>query len=280
MGLMVFPPSDGGEVLYSQGIFRDLFPAEPSGRADAGDGGVTVIDRFDLDHPVMRAAVGSESFQKPDVSAYLRFRPERDVSVLAYMSDGFPALGMAVCGSGEVMVFAVEATTAASNLPLTGVFVPLMIEAVRYLADAGATGSAYEVGDMVTEHVPLSLAGASVILRPEEGMTLTVPVAAAGRSGVVTGIMADRPGFYALYDGDRELGRFCVNIPATEASNRPGDPPGGDALPENWRWTRLEDTTGLMELLIRERYGRELTGVLLALALLLAAVEMALARKA
>jgi hypothetical protein len=279
MGLMVFPPADGGDLLYSQGIFRDLFPAEPSGRTDSGDNGVMVIDRFNLDHPVMRAAVGSASFQKPDVTAYLRLRPARDVSILANMSDGFPALGTAVCGSGEVMVFAVEATIAASDLPLTGVFVPLMIEAVRYLAGTETTGSAYEVGDMVTERVPLSLAGASVIMRPEKGMTLTVPVTAAGRSGLVTGIVAAQPGFYGLYDGEREIGRFCVNIPATEASNSPGDPPPGDTLRENWRWTRLDDTSGLMELLTRERYGSELTSVLLALALLLAAVEMALARK-
>ncbi|MDT8427143.1 MAG: BatA domain-containing protein [Pseudomonadales bacterium] len=74
-------------------------------------------------------------------------KPETEV--LARFDNAMPALLESSVGAGKVMMFASALDLSWSNLPLQGLFVPLMHESLRYLVQPESRQSAYQVGDII-----------------------------------------------------------------------------------------------------------------------------------
>ncbi len=95
----------------------------------------------------------------------------------------------------------------------------------------------------------------------------------------VKGEKAVKPGFYSVHAGEKECSRFCVDIPRSELLFRRA----GNAQPveafKGIRWKAVESTDNLTETVVKDRYGRELYGLFIVLALMLIAVEMVVSRK-
>ena len=140
-GIIVFPDEKLDSSLYTDGIFRDIMSLTVEKHVafnnDKGSG-FSIIDWFDMGHPVLSDVSESGDFQKPAVRSYHVLRPEESVTVLARFNDGSMAIGETPCGLGKAVVFGVDATSIASDLPLTGVFVPLFLRTVQYLSGAWA----------------------------------------------------------------------------------------------------------------------------------------------
>ncbi|MHB9029407.1 MAG: BatA domain-containing protein, partial [Candidatus Latescibacterota bacterium] len=130
-GLVVFPPVDGDPALYADGIFRDIYPASIEKKvAFDPKQGASYIVWFNLGHPIFRDISERGGFREPTVSSYLRLAPRGNITVLARFADGAPALGTTVSGKGRAVVFAFDTSPAMSDLPLTGLFLPLLLRSV------------------------------------------------------------------------------------------------------------------------------------------------------
>jgi len=279
-GLVVFPPDDLGEALYADGVFRDLFPAEIAGRVGAGTGGGLVIDRFTMSHPILRGLSRAGEFEKPRVSSFIRLRTEGAVEPVARFRDGTLAVGDAVCGKGRVVMFAVDASRRDSDLPLTGVFVPLFIRTVQYLSGTQTAGPHFEIGEDVDVRVDDVPSNAAVVIDPDTGPPRSVEYLHDGAGAVVSGEKASNPGFFSVFTDGVERVRYAVDIPSDElVYSRAGTESFARAF-NGLQWSSLESGGGLAEAIKRGRYGRELFGLFIAFALALLAVEMVIARKA
>ena len=281
-GLVVFPPAETAPSLYTEGIFRDIFPATADRRVtlDAKEGNSAFIDRFDLGHPILSNMSQGGRFQRPSVRSYLRIVPLGAVSVVARFSDGSVAIGSAVCGKGKAVVFGVDASLGSGDFPLTGLFAPLFLRSVQYVSGSEPLGGRYETGEPIRERVGKLAPGEQVVVKPENG-----PARAADMMIDVNGALVNEPGtiepgFCSVLVGTEERARFSVDIPASELRfSRAEDRRLAEAF-SGVRWKSLKSTENLAEEIRRDRYGMELFGMLLFLAAALLAVEMVVSRKA
>lgn len=281
IGLVVFPPRNMDESLYADGIFRDIFPVESQKRVaiDGKSGNFAVIEWFDTNHPVLRGVSREGKFQKPGVTSYIRMRPAGRITVLARFNDGSMAVGDAVCGNGRVVVFAVDSSLGDSELPLTGIFVPLFIRTVQYLSGTDISGGSYETGEIIDEYIGDVPENISIYIRPDEGPSRSVEIIHSENGARVKGEKAVKPGFYSVRAGENERSRFCVDIPRSElVFKRAGNAQSDEAF-KGIRWKAVESTDNLTETVVKDRYGRELFGLFIVLALMLIAVEMVVSRK-
>ena len=282
-GLVVFTPENMDSSLYENGIFRDIFPLKVERYVSMKakqSGGFALIDRFDMNHPVLRGVSDKGDFQKPKVSSYYVMRPlSQSTSVIARFSDGSMAVGETPCGKGRAVVFSVDATTAGSELPMTGIFVPLFIRIVQYLSETFVTGSSYVTGEPAKEIISNALPGAPVTIKPEDGPARSVNVSFTETGTEIEGETAGKPGFYSVYAGTEEQKRFSVNTPQPEIFfQRAGNTMMSRAY-KGIKWEVIEGSGNLTESVINSRYGAELFGMFIMLALVVTGVEMVLSRK-
>ncbi|GAI23083.1 unnamed protein product, partial [marine sediment metagenome] len=121
-GMIVFPGKNTGSSLYTDGIFRDIFPAVVEKRVNfegQNDGNYSIIDWFDFTHPILRGISRDGSFYRPEVKSFLKINPSINTHVLARFNDNSMAAGEIACGKGKAVVFTVDAFSDDSELPLT-----------------------------------------------------------------------------------------------------------------------------------------------------------------
>jgi hypothetical protein len=280
-GLLVFPSMEMSPPLYSDGIFRDLFPARADRRItlDGKQANYAVMEWFNLGNPILRGISPGGKFQLPQVKSYIQITPMGDITVLARFGDGSMAAGSAVCGKGKVVVFGVDASQGSSDLPLTGIFLPLFIRSVQYLSGSFALGGHYEAGeplDETIEDVPLN---SPVTLKPENGPARSVDTVRSGNTVTVAKEIIVDPGFYSLYAGGAEKGSFSVDIPRSEVRFERASKTQLSKAFKNMTWRAVGESDNIIKAVTQDRYGKELFGLFIIIALTLLAIEMIVARK-
>ncbi|MDP2983191.1 MAG: BatA and WFA domain-containing protein [Candidatus Latescibacter sp.] len=280
-GLLVFPAMEMDPALYTDGIFRDLFPARVDKRItlDGKQANYAVMEWFNLGHPILQGISPGGKFQRPEVRSYLRIIPVGDISVMARFGDGSMAAGSAACGKGKVIVFGVDASRGSSDLPLTGIFLPLFIRSVQYLSGSFVLGGHYETGDPLHETLGDVSPSGAVTLKPENGLARSVETVRSGNAVTVTGESAGDPGFYALFADGSEKGRFCVDIPRSEVRFERADSARMSKAYRNLTWKALDESENIARAVTQDRYGKELFGLFIVIAVALLGVEMVVARK-
>ncbi len=282
VGLVVFPAFDGDRSLYEEGLFRDVMPASVERKSFASPDSVPVarIDRFDRGNTLLSDIFLGGEFQRPAVRRYFGMMPRGTASVAARFGDGSAAVVSSVSGRGRVVVFGTDATLASGDLPLTGLFAPLVIRAVAHAAGMEPMGGLYVSGKTVSEPVRGMSANARIALRPENGPPRMVNMLPVPGGVSVAGEIAGEPGFYSIVSGTVELARFAVNAPVSEIRYERASK---DLMGRSFRglvWKVAGSPDAAMEMVRKERYGRELFALFLIATISLLVVEMVVSRKA
>jgi hypothetical protein len=188
-------------------------PQEPSNTNGAG------LVALAYDHPIFEVfrAPGSGDFGTTHVYRYRRFRVDQaaGVSVLAQYDDGAPALVEHRLGSGRVLVWTSPFDNVWSDLPVQPIFLPLVHQVVRYLANFTERPGAMTVGGVLDLGQVRQALGAGV------GLVLETP---SGRHVAVgeesSGVGLDEPGFYRVrrLDGRLPVENIAVNVDAAEGN--------------------------------------------------------------
>ena len=246
-------------VEYQHPLFQDMFQEEVLGR-----GRLSATQR-QLESPeVVRAAV---YHQRPS-----------DVAIITLM-DQIPFLLETRQGKGRSLCFCVSADDGWSDLPHKGLFVPLLHRAISYLAQ-----------EQVRE--PSGLAGTPVSLRipdtPETGITVSTPRNVEYRlpaqpRGLYGFTPEDELGVYTVRVGKIVRSLFSTNLDPAESEMKKVAPALlhralGEAGIQEDAVEHLTASTDLRAGVLSARHGSELWQVFLAAALLLAILELFIAR--
>lgn len=281
-GLIVFPAKDVNSSLYTNGIFRDIFPVNVKGRFlfnAQNDGNYAYINWFDFTHPILQSVSREGDFHRPEVKTFLKIIPTASINVLARFSDNSMAAGEIACGEGKAVVFAVDAFSLDSELPLTGIFVPFFIRSVQYLSGTLINSRQYETGESIREYIGEVPQNIQIIIKPEDNPSKLVDVEHSDEGVSIKGVSAGLPGFYSVYVGNKEKKRYCVNTPVSEIIfERAGILTSSDVY-KDIRWKEIDSSEKLTEFVLNDRYGEELFGIFIMLAMVLLGVEMIISRK-
>jgi hypothetical protein len=255
---------------------------------------IAAFERVDLEHVLFEGVFGRQArdetrVESPDVYHAMNYSPSTgSEQTLIQLSNGFPFLQEVRHGRGVVFLVAVAPDPAWSDLPVRGLFIPLLYRSMYYLsASESVAGEQLTVGKGgelriagVGDVEPLRLiAPDGGEITPEQrnlfgAMLLSIDAAAL-----------DEAGLYDVRVGERLLRRIAVNLDSRESNLETFS--AGEAQ------RRLSDVTGsrirtvesvaagmdrVLQALHEERTGRELWNVFLMLALFFLAAEMVVGR--
>jgi hypothetical protein len=281
-GVLIFLPHNIQSSLYANGIFKDIILATIEKRMTyEGQNGKShgAITWFDFSHPILKGISNSGDFQRPVVKSYVLLKPSASVRVLARFNDNSVAVGEATCGKGKAIVFTVGAFSYDSDLPLTGMFVPFFIRSVQYLSGKIIDSRHYESGEMISENISDFSQNTQVMVKHEDNPPVLIDIERSEKGVQVKGFVAEKPGFYSLYTGDEERFRTAVNVPAEEILFKRAPEEQYFHTFTNIKYKKIDGLKNTAEFVMNDRYGKEISGVFLMLALVLLCAEMVISKK-
>ncbi|WP_232798218.1 BatA domain-containing protein [Salinibacter altiplanensis] len=290
-GLLLFPnaqarPEDYNALLggLNAGSFRGF-----SG-ALSGDQTVASFEQVDLQHPLFENIFQKRrreeaSVEQPDLYYIMNIRPSgRSGQTLIELSNGRPFLHEVRHGGGRLLLTAVAPTRAWSDLPVRGLFVPLLYRSVYYLsATPSVAGEQLGAGRPTELRVRGVPPEASVRLEGPDGVEVTPEQRTLfGATLVQVGTTLTTPGLYDVQAGSTRVRRVAVNVNPAESNLRAASPEDASerlrtATGASVRALAAAETDDLEETLRTRRAGTELWNVFLLLALVFLAAEMLVA---
>jgi Aerotolerance regulator N-terminal/von Willebrand factor type A domain len=140
--------------------------------------------------------------------------------VLATLSDQSAFLVVAACGAGQVAVLNVD--LAASNLPSSPAFVPLVGELSNRLLGSSASSSSFSPGESATFLFPPDVGSADLVVEGPTGDTGRISQDSGGLTWRPP--LDARPGIYRVKHGSTTVLAAAAVLPADEADLRTMDP--------------------------------------------------------
>jgi hypothetical protein len=293
-GLLLFPSSQAQPDDYNA-LIEGLGGGALQGFSGSvgGDRSIASFDRVDLEHPLFEGVFdrssgrGETQVESPAVYYAATYRPAGPrEQTLVELSNGTPFLQEIRHGSGASLLLAVAPMPTWSDLPVRGLFIPLLYRSVYYLSAgtsvageqlvAGRSGELRITG--LEPGTPLRLVGPEGVERSPEQRTLY------GATLLETGATLHTLGIYDVRAGDQTVRRVAVNLDARESDLAPAG--AADAAETLARATGtsvqpLEVGDGapstVAETLRTRRAGTEVWNVFLALALAFLVTEMVVA---
>jgi hypothetical protein len=258
-GLLLFPSAQARPEDYNA-LFGTLQAGSFRGFSGSlsGDRTVASFERVDLAHPLFEGVFSPErrredaSVEQPEIRYVMNFRPSgRAGQTLVELSNGFPFLHEVRHGGGRLLLMAVAPTQAWSDLPVRGLFVPLLYRSVYYLsASTSVAGEQLVAGTPSELRVTGVPPDASLRLQGPDGIEVTPEQRPLfGATLLEVGRTLVEPGLYAGQAGTTQVRRIAVNIRPAE-SNLRGAPPEEAA-------TTVQNAMGMpVQTVSRQRSGR------------------------
>lgn len=297
-GLLLGPSAAGQEGEHA---YNALLEAIGGGRISGFNGSpgaqtrIASFDRVELEHPLFEGVfhVGPEedapNVERPEIWFAARYEPQGagEQSVIR-LSNGDPFLQEIRHGRGVALLLAVAPDARWSELPVRGLFVPLMYRSLYYLsAWESIAGEQFPAGRSAELRIPrlpdealFRLAGPDgTEYAPEQRDLFDAALLTLDREAV------ERPGVYDVYAGDDIARRIAFNaderesdllaMETEEARRRMAEVVGG---PVEIIAAGGRSAGEVVATVAEQRTGRELWKAFLLLSLLFLTAEMAVAK--
>ena len=278
-GLIVFP-SVRADVKY---LNRDFLPGIMTVRVRGVEGRPENKTQFrTLDpsadkHPLFADLISSEETDAAHFFTHFSLQTERPVEPLAYFDDGQLALASAWRGSGRSALASFALDLAWNDLPLRGLFAPMIHRLVREFSQPVNRFAAYTVGDKAHRYLENISLEAPIIAESPNAQRLRLQPARTDERYVWSIPSLNEAGSWKIKDGERIVDQFPVNLDARESDiRRVGRAEIKRALGEEVQFLKSNEHMQLQ--ILGSRYGRELWRECLALALFLLMIELWLGR--
>jgi hypothetical protein len=200
----------------------DVLPGTIGGFVDRTSGHGGTIGTPDYSHRVFEIfkAPRSGDFSSTHIYRYRAFQPSPDGRVLARYDDGAVAGAEKRVGSGRVIAWTTTLDDSWTDLPKKPVYLPLVQQLVKYLAQYEQTNAWQTVGQVVDLSAALKNRADRVVITPSNEKVNV-------RSSDPGVIELDEQGLYEIRSSTNTTGRpdrIAVNLDPAESDLSPLDP--------------------------------------------------------
>jgi Aerotolerance regulator N-terminal/von Willebrand factor type A domain/CARDB len=242
------------------------------------------FDKIEFNHPIFKdifANRNKEKVESPDIYHSFKIATEgKGINIITLM-DGSSFLSEYKIGSGKVLLMNTAPVLSWSNLPLKGIFVPLMNKAVYYLGAKDNGNQEYLAGDEIEINLANNLSPQIKIDRPDK----TDDFLNLDKNLQNNYISYDKTkivGNYKVFSGSRIIDEIAVNTdPRESVTKYLSETDFNDYLKKidfKGKHIVVAKNENPAKVILQSRFGSELWKYFILIALLLAIVEMTIAR--
>lgn len=293
--VIFFPASDTTAVFYR---YLAAFGV-PEFRLSRSQ---TSFEKVDLQFPIFQGmfeqGVNAKelSLESPNVIITASPAASPALRYVITLSNGAPFLWQREYGRGKILGIAVPATTDWSNLPLKGIFVPLLFQSVLYLTSPSSAVQEQEM--FVGEPLQFSSAGwkrnstlSAAGVKFYDTEQRVIPLQSYNRSSaegsmhtLFTLSLTDQPGIYTAAVLQDTVALLPVNIRREESTGELAGPQQIEEVVDRLgirtnALALLPPDSDIQQSITESRFGIELWRYFLFAAILIALIEMFIARE-
>ncbi len=304
-GIVVFPASSTQLNRYNETVAPTLktprvlsLDGAPRG-ADEETESFVQFEKVELEHPLFRGMFETETtsgsrqrsgaasqpqrtVESPNVSLSVRYAVGPELFPLITLSNGAPFLVEQQAGSGRLLLVAVAPNLAWSDFPVKGLFVPLLHRSISYLVGESSQQREHLAGQIVTVMTRAQTTGSWTLRAPSSTESILLPTRAGSHMRAEVN-QTDAVGIYRVVDGSTTVQAFAVNLHPDESKTVPMEREMLLTLLRRLGLTSnavvfLDRPQEVQERILEARHGVELWKEFLIAALLLAMIELFVAR--
>jgi hypothetical protein len=213
----------------------------------------------------------------PRFYAFYKVQPNESTEAIVAYNSGPPAVIEGNIESGITLLLStsLEQDLSWTDLPVSGLFIPFLHQAVRYLAVGSFGQSNYEVGQPVYREIR-GIQAREAHLQPPTGEARTIWPEQRGARPVWPVGEVDEPGLWEIYANERLADRFASHVDRVEADLAPVREIEGYFGSASIQV--VAEGEDIIQTVLSSRLGTELWRPVLVMVLLLMGAEMLAAR--
>lgn len=311
-GSLFLMPGSSSSLQDFKSLLTGLGLPAPTGTLGEINSSDNIIsfDKIEFDHPLFKDIFSNQNKQKiesPDVYHCFKIKPAGKGNSIITLMDGSSFLSeyrgasagilsgtpVGKTSTGRILLMNTAPVLSWSNLPLKGIFVPLMNKAVYYLAAKDNPEKEYLSGDEIAINLGRidRFAGGNIssqvkIERPDnsdEYLNLDKQL----KNNYISYGNTEQVGNYKIFSGSKIVNEISVNTDPAESVTKYLTTTSGDGFNDylkkiNFKGRHIEipKNQDPAKVVLQSRFGSELWKYFILIALILALVEMAVARNA
>ena len=286
-GVVIFPSSKINLERFNNLLVNIGLPKAEShvGQPDKTDN-PTLIHETDFEHPLLKNIFQTQtrkSIESPDIYSYYRISPGASGRKIISIPDGSAFLSEYRRGKGKILLFNSAPVLSWNSFPLKGLFPALMNKAVLYLATQEQYGSENLAGEPININISIAKLPQLQILLPDDREDF-INLSGEERGDFIIYTNTKFAGNYEVYSGDQMLENISVNTDPAESVTKYYSNSDVKSYIEkinfNGTFIMIDKNDDPVNVILQARFGSELWKYFLIIAILLALVEMTIARNA
>ncbi len=284
-GVILFPSSNQDAArlnqLYSQLGLRGS--ASFIGKVNSTDLKIK-FDKTDFNHPVFQNIFQNDDkkkYESPELNAYYKLTSSGNQ--LISLVDGSSFLSEYRIGKGKVFVFNSSPVLSWSDFPIKSIFAPLMNKSVAYLSSKDREQNIFLAGEEINLNLKNASPSQLKIVKPDKSEEFINLSENTGRD-YLSYSKTNIAGSYKFYSGDNLLEDISINTDPTESKTIYADESDFEAylkeIKFDGKYISVDKESNITEKIMQARFGSELWRYFVLVAIILALIEMTIARNA
>lgn len=284
-GIIIFPPSENGSSGFNSSLNSiGITSAGSFVKLEAGQS--IHFSETDFNHPLFENIFMDEKkkqIESPEIFSYFKINPGGKGKSIIKLQDESSFLSEYSICDGKVLLFSSSPVFSWSDFPIKGIFAPLVTKSVMYLSAYNKNEVNYFAGETINVNVAERTLPQIKIVRPDKSEDF-INIDENQTSDFISYAATSLAGNYEFLSGEKLLASANVNTDPAESVTEYLTESDFDEYLEkinfNGKHIIIDKNENPTQMILQARFGSELWRYFVLIAILLALVEMTIARNA
>ena len=284
-GVIIFPSSESNAAVFNNSL--NAIGIASTGSFVKTERGQSIrFNEIDFNHPVFENIFVDEKkkqVESPEIYSYYKINPAGKGKRIISLEDESSFLSQYSVTGGKILLFSSSPVFTWSDFPIKSIFAPLITKSVMYLSSKNIGDENYLAGETINVNVSERTLPQIKIVRPDNSEDF-INMIENQRTDFISYSSTSLAGGYKFFSGEKLIALVNVNTdPAESVTEYLSDIEFDDYLEKlnfNGKHVRIDKNENPAQMILQARFGSELWRYFVLIAILLALVEMTIARNA
>jgi hypothetical protein len=242
------------------------------------------FDKTDFNHPVFQDIFQNEEkkkYESPELNSYYEIKSS-GIQIISLV-DGSSFLSEYKIGKEKVFLFNSAPVLSWSDFPIKSIFAPLINKSVAYLSSKDREENVFLAGEEANINLKNINLSQIKIVKPDKSEEIINFTDNSGRDYLAYS-NTNVAGAYKFYSGKNLLEDISINTDPTESKTEYANKSDFEnylkQIKFSGKYVSIDKESNITEKILQARFGSELWRYFLLVALILALIEMTIARNA